>query len=312
MAFTNSSLVSYTKLSPNYNKRTQSKITKITIHHMAGNHTVEQCGALFAKVSKQGSSNYGIGSDGRIALYVEEKNRAWTSSSSWNDQRAVTIEVSNTSEGVKIGQKNPTAAGAWAISDKTYASLIKLCIDICKRNNITSVNFTGDKNGVMTWHCMYAATQCPGHYIKSIFGQIVSDINKGIGATPTPAPQPTPSDAESKIILGKYFYTSPHDKKKIDFGYVFNPIYYANHNPDVKAAVGTNDKKLFEHFITYGIGTQGPQKNDKCEHRQGITSFNPEVYRKNYPNLDKAYGDNWPDYYEHYCRFGYKEGKKGV
>lgn len=310
MAFTNSSLVSYTRLSPNYNKRTESKITKITIHHMAGNMTVEQCGASFAKVSRQGSSNYGIGTDGRIALYVEEKNRAWTSGSSWNDQRAVTIEVANTTEGAKIGNKNPNADGAWAISDKAYASLIKLCVDICKRNSIKSVNFTGDKNGVMTWHCMYQATQCPGHYIKSIFGQIVSDINKGLGSTPAPTPQPTPtptpaptpSDDESKITLGKYYYVSPFDNKKFDCGYVFNPIYYANHQPDVKAAVGTNDKKLFEHFTKYGMN----------EHRQAITSFDPVKYRKNYPDLDKAYGNNWEAYYEHYCRNGYKEGRKGI
>lgn len=306
--YTNSSLVNVTKLSPNYNRRTQP-ITKITIHHFAGNRTVEQQLTAFAKKSREASSNYVIGDDGRIGLCVEEKNRAWTSGSKWNDQRAVTIEVCNTKQGVTIGSKNPTAAGAWAISDKAYASLVKLCIDICKRNNIKSVNFTGNKDAVLTWHCMFQATQCPGHYIKTITNQIVTDINKGLGATPVPTPQPTPipTDAESKIVLGKYFYTSPHDNKKIDFGYVFNPIYYANHQPDVKAAVGTDPNKLFNHFITYGIGTQ---KNG--EHRQAITSFNPEAYRKNYPNLEAEYGDNWPDYYEHYCRFGFNEGKKGI
>jgi len=296
MAFTNSSLVSYTRLSPNYNKRTESKITKITIHHMAGNMTVEQCGALFAKVSKGGSSNYGIGTDGRIALYVEEKNRAWTSGSQWNDQRAVTIEVANTSEGVK----NKT----WEISDKAYASLIKLCIDICKRNNIKSVNFTGNKNGVMTWHCMYQSTLCPGPYIKKIFGQIVSDINKGIGATPAPTPQPTPTptpapSGDDKPILGKYYYKSPFDGKKIDMGYVFNPTYYANKYTDLKQAYGTNDKKLFEHFTKYGMK----------ERRQAASNFNVDVYMANYPSLVTDYKKDYPAYYEHYCRFGYNEGR---
>lgn len=309
MAFTNSSLVNYTRLSPNYNKRTQS-ISKITIHHFAGCRTIESQMAIFAKKSREASSNYLIGDDGRIGLCVEEKNRAWTSGSSWNDQRAVTIEVCNTKQGVTIGEKDPNAAGAWAISDKAYASLIKLCIDICKRNNIKSVNFTGNKDAVMTWHCMFQATQCPGHYIKTKMANIVSDINKGLGTTPAPTPQPTPtptpaptpSDAESKITLGKYYYVSPFDKKKFDCGYVFNPIYYANHQPDVKAAVGTNDKKLFEHFTKYGMN----------EHRQAITSFDPVKYRNNYPDLNKAYGDNWEAYYEHYCRNGYKEGRKGI
>jgi len=294
MAFTNSSLVNYTKLSPNYNKRTELKITKITIHHMAGNMTVEQCGALFAKTSKKGSSNYGIGTDGRIALYVEERNRAWTSGSQWNDQRAVTIEVANTSAGVK----NKT----YEISDKAYASLIKLCIDICKRNNIKSVNFTGDKYGVMTWHCMYQSTACPGPYIKKIFGQIVSDINKGIGATPAPTPQPTPTPTPSgddKPILGKYYYKSPFDGKKIDMGYVFNPTYYANKYSDLKKAFGTNDKKLFEHFTKYGMN----------ERRQAASNFNVDVYMANYHSLVTDYKKDYPAYYEHYCRFGYNEGR---
>ena len=120
--------------------------------------------------------------------------------------------------------------------------------------------------------------------------------------TPTPTPTPKPSDDESKIILGKYYYTSPSDKKKVDMGYAFNPTYYANHWPDVVKVYGTNDKKLFQHFTTYGMK----------EHRQAITSFDPVKYRKNYPDLDKTYGDNWPAYYEHYCRYGYKEGRKGI
>ena len=307
MAFTNSSLVNYTKLSPNYNKRTQP-ISKITIHHFAGCRSIESQMAIFAKKSREASSNYLIGDDGRIGLCIEEKNRAWTSGSSWNDQRAVTIEVCNTKQGVTIGSKDPNAAGAWAISDKAYASLIKLCVDICKRNNIKSVNFTGNKDAVMTWHCMFQATQCPGHYIKTKMPNIVADINKGLGGqpTPTPAPQPTPtptpSDAESKITLGKYFYTSPFDKKKFDCGYVFNPTYYANHWPDVVKVYGKDPNKLFQHFTQYGMN----------EHRQAITSFDPVKYRKNYPNLDKEYGDTWEAYYEHYCRFGFNEGKKGV
>lgn len=261
---------------------------------MAGNLSVEQCGSVFAKASRQASSNYGIGTDGRIALYVEEKNRAWTSGSSWNDQRAVTIEVANTSAGVK----NKT----WEISDKAYASLIKLCVDICKRNSIKSVNFTGDKNGVMTWHCMYQSTACPGPYIKKIFGQIVSDINKGLGVTPAPTPQPTPTPAPSgddKPILGKYYYKSPFDGNKVDMGYVFNPTYYANKYSDLKQAYGTNDKKLFEHFTKYGMK----------ERRQAASNFNVDIYMANYPSLVNDYKKDYPAYYEHYCRFGYKEGR---
>lgn len=147
MAFTNSSLICTTILSPNYSKRKSDKIDTIMIHHMAGNLSVETCGNLFKK--KQASSNYGIGTDGRIALYVEEKNRAWTSggtdkdgnviynhgySGAMMDHRAVTIEVANDS-----------LAPDWHVSDKALESLIELCTDICRRNNIESLKWLDDE-----------------------------------------------------------------------------------------------------------------------------------------------------------------------
>lgn len=124
---------------------------------------------------------------------------------------------------------------------------------------------------------------------------------------PTPTPTPTPTPDESRIILGKYFYTSPFDKAKVDMGYAFNPTYYRNHQSDVAKDkyYGKNDKTLFEHFKEHGM----------IEGRQAITSFNLEAYKqdslKNHNgDLQKAYGtkksDN-PDYYEHWCRFGHNE-----
>ena len=111
----NSSLVVYTKLSPNYTKMTNKINRKITIHHMAGNCSIETCGAIFAPTSRQASSNYGIGSDGRIGMYVEEHNRSWCSSSRANDEQAITIEVANNSKGPN-----------WTVSDKALAALINL------------------------------------------------------------------------------------------------------------------------------------------------------------------------------------------
>lgn len=163
----NSSLICYTKLSPNCSKPRNKPISKITIHHMAGNLTIEQCGNVFAPTSRQASSNYGIGSDGRIGMYVEEKNRAWTSSNAQNDNMAVTIEVAN-----------DVVGGNWHISDKAMESLINLCVDICKRNGIEKLNFTGDKNGNLTMHKWFAATACPGAYLESKFPYIANEVNK--------------------------------------------------------------------------------------------------------------------------------------
>ncbi len=173
----NSSLISYTKISPNRTSPRKKPIRKITIHHMAGNLSVEQCGAVFAPTSRKASSNYGIGTDGRIGMYVEEKDRAWTSSSPDNDNQAVTIEVANNTLGPN-----------WTVSDKAMTSLIDLCVDICKRNGIQRLNFTGDKTGNLTMHCYFKSTLCPGPYLKNKFPYIASEVNKRLGAEATPEP----------------------------------------------------------------------------------------------------------------------------
>ena len=167
----NSKLVNYTRLSPNCNKPRNHRIDKITIHHMAGNLTVEQCGAVFAPTSRQASSNYGIGSDGRVGMYVEECNRSWCSSNAENDHRAVTIEVANDG-----------GAPDWHVSDKALSKLIELCSDICKRNGISKLNYTGDKSGNLTMHKWFAATGCPGPYLESKFAYIAEQVNKRLSA----------------------------------------------------------------------------------------------------------------------------------
>lgn len=187
----NSKLVDYVKISPNKSTRT-AKIDTITIHHMAGNLTVEQCGDVFAPKSRKASSNYGIGSDGRIGMYVEEKDRSWATSSSANDQRAVTIEVAN----------NNTKT--WTISDAAYKSLVNLCADICKRNGITELKWKGDKalkgkvaHQNMTVHRWFAATACPGDYLYNLHGQIAKDVNAILksGKTPTATQSEAPKTA---------------------------------------------------------------------------------------------------------------------
>lgn len=174
MAYTNSSLVSYTQISPNRNSPRNQPISKITIHHMAGIMSVEQFGNLVANPARQMSSNYCIGNDGRIGLYCPEQDRSWCSSSPWNDNKAITIEVSNNVYGEP-----------WSISDAAYASLIKLCVDICKRNGIKKLEFTGDQNGSLTYHYMFNATGCPGTWIKNHTTEICNKVNAQLTETPT-------------------------------------------------------------------------------------------------------------------------------
>ena len=164
----NSALVSYVYLTVNGDFPRKEKIKKITIHHMAADLTLEDLGASFAKRDRRASANYGIDSRGQVGLYVEEANRAWTSSSEENDNQAITIEVAND----EIG-------GVWHISDAAYEKLIALCVDICRRNDIEKLVFTGDCNGNLTLHKMFSGrTECPGPYLESKMPEIVRRVNQ--------------------------------------------------------------------------------------------------------------------------------------
>lgn len=175
----NSKLVDYTKISPNRTVNSKRKIDTITIHCMAGNMSVESCGSWFAKTSTAASSNYGIGSDGRIGLYVPEKDRSWASSNRDNDMRAITIEVANDGGGPE-----------WHVSNKAYKSLINLLVDVCKRNNINGLRWKNDKSLIghvnkqnMTVHMWFANKTCPGKYLMSKMGDIADEVNKKLGVT---------------------------------------------------------------------------------------------------------------------------------
>lgn len=204
----NSPLVSYTKISPNSSART-GKIDKITIHHMAGNLSVETCAQVFQNTSRQASSNYGVGTDGRIGLYVEESRRAWTSSNRENDNRAVTIEVANDG-----------GAPDWHVSDKALEATIALCVDICQRNGIAQLKYTGDKSGNLTMHKWFAATLCPGPYLEGKFPYIAKEVNKRLLAAPQPEPAPEqPKTPEStgtlyRVQVGAFGKKTYAEKKR--------------------------------------------------------------------------------------------------
>lgn len=163
----NSSLVNMTMLSPNHSGHRNQSITKIAIHHTAGAVSAATIGQIFRPTSRQASCNYGIGNDNKIVLCVDEANRSWCTSSSWCDNRAVTIEVANSANG-----------GNWPVSDRTLATLIDLVTDICRRNGIRNCTYTGGKDGVLQKHEWYANTNCPGPYLGSKFSYIASEVNK--------------------------------------------------------------------------------------------------------------------------------------
>lgn len=178
----NSSMVSYTKLSPNHSGKRTHAIDRITPHCVVAQCSVETLGNIFAPSSRQASCNYGIGADGRVGIYVEEKNRSWCSSSNANDQRAVTIECAS------------DTAHPYAMNSKVYETLIKLCTDICRRNGKKKLLWFGDKNKslnyspksdemVLTVHRWFANKSCPGDWLYSRLGDLAKKVTANLGST---------------------------------------------------------------------------------------------------------------------------------
>lgn len=178
----NSPLVSYVKLSPNHSGLRTHAIDRITPHCVVGQCSVEVIGDVFYPTSRGASSQYGIGSDGRIGMYCEEKNRSWCSSSNANDQRAITIECAS------------DTFYPYAMKDVVYKSLVELCVDICKRNGKNKLIWFGDKEKtlsynpkpnemVITAHRWFAATECPGDWLYSRLGNLASEVTAILNPT---------------------------------------------------------------------------------------------------------------------------------
>lgn len=205
----NSSLVSYTKLSPNCDHPRNQAIDKITIHHMAGDLSVETCGNLFANPNREASANYGIGSDGRVGLYVDEGDRAWASASPSNDNRAVNIEVANDATG-----------GDWPVSNAAYSKLIDLCVDICQRNGIKALNYTGGADGNLTEHRMFVATACPGPYLHERMGRIAAEVNSRLSAQPAKSVD----EVAREVIRGEWGNGSDRRQRLDAAGYDYDAV----------------------------------------------------------------------------------------
>ena len=190
--YTNSPLVGYTRLVPKHSGQRTHCIDRITPHCVVGQVTAARLGDIFSG-TREVSSNYGIALDGTVGLYVEEKNRSWCSSSKANDQRAITIECASDS-------KPP-----YAFKPVVYETLIKLCIDICKRNGKKKLLWFGDKaktlnyspkpdEMVLTVHRWFANKSCPGDWLYSRMSDLakkVTDALNSVVVTETPKPAST-------------------------------------------------------------------------------------------------------------------------
>ena len=199
----NSPLVSYTKLSPNHSGQRTHVVDRITPHCVVGQCSVETLGNIFAPTSRQASCQYGIGVDGRVGMYVEEKNRSWCSSSNANDQRAITIECAS------------DATHPYAFNDTVYAKLIELCTDICKRYGKTKLLWFGDKTKtlnyepasnemVLTVHRWFANKSCPGDWMYARMGDLASKVTAKLGGSAGGTEKPADNQVLYRVQTGAF------------------------------------------------------------------------------------------------------------
>lgn len=188
----NSPLVSYTKISPHNGGRRTHAIDRITPHCVVGQCVIEALGAEFSGTKKK-SSNYGIDRDGRVGMFVAEDCRALTSSSSANDNRAVTIECAS------------DATQPCAFRDVVYDRLVELCTDICRRNGKRWLIWIPNQEEalayepaegemLLTVHRWFAATGCPGDWLMAR----MMDLATAVTARLAPAPWYTEAMAWAK------------------------------------------------------------------------------------------------------------------
>lgn len=188
---THSKLASYVSHSQNHSGKRNHKIDTLTPHYMDGNLSIETCALLFKPTSRRASSNYGIGSDGRIGVYVEEENRAWTSGSSANDNRAITFECANLAGG--------------QLTDACWKSLVKLCADICQRYGYKGVYYCGRADYsklpsgymLLTMHRWFQDTDCPGPWLSKQFSRLAKEVNAAMGTKPSGGTVTSTNDKEA-------------------------------------------------------------------------------------------------------------------
>ena len=198
MAYTNSPLVAYTRISPNQSGERTHSIDRITPHCVVGQCTAESLGALFADPDRQASSNYGIDKDGRVGMYCPESNCSWCTSNRDNDQRAITVECASDT-------KHP-----YAMYDAVYECLIALCTDICRRNGKTKLLWFADKDKslayepaademLITVHRWFANKSCPGDWLYSRLGDLATRVTTALGTVTTPEDE-KPTDTKQEAV----------------------------------------------------------------------------------------------------------------
>lgn len=252
----NSKLIEGTLLTNNCTSPRNHKIDCIVPHFMEWYATARECCESFVPAKRRASANYCIGRNGEIWLNVEEKNRAWTTGNSIIDNRAITIECANYMDTARFGK----------LPDATWDSLVRLCVDICQRNGIEKINYTGDKTGNLHMHMWYQDTNCPGPWLSTQFGQLASQINRLLGQDPDPTPTHDFGGKYLCTVYGLRVRTAPSfnglvvaEYNKGDFVYLDD--WYKIHDGYVWGKYTGSTSGQYR-YVAVGRATGKPETND--------------------------------------------------
>lgn len=328
VGYTNSSLVTYTKISPNRTSPRNHKLDTITIHCIVGQWTAKQGCDFFANSARNASCNYVVGKDGSIGLCVEEKDRSWCTSTSINDHRAITIEVAS------------DTTHPYAVTDKALEALIKLCADICKRNGIKSLKWSTNKNDRvnhlngcnMTVHRDFAAKACPGEYLYNRHGYIADEVNKLLGVTVPPIQNTNTVPSRSYLMKGDKGADVKALQENLNYlGYNCGNVdgdfgvktdnalrkFQKAYKLTVDGKYGVTSKKTLEDAVTKKkniASTPTPPSSVNYTYKSVNYSlvFNPTYYSNKYPDLKKAFGTNATKLFSHFCEHGMRESRQAI
>lgn len=287
----NSKLVDCTVKSPNHSGKRTHKIDRITPHCVVGQLYAESIGYCLNKPSVRASANYGIGTDGRVCLIVDECNRSWCSSSADNDQRAVTIECAS-------DLKHP-----YAMNKKVYNKLVDLCVDICKRNGIKTLLFLGNKEkslaykpksgeAVLTAHKWFANKACPGEWLYSRYDDLAKEVTKKLGGKTTTTTTTTSSSKGNKIVAKGQAHSNNYVTDKIATDGIRGPqtkkqgIIVLQHSMNLDYKSGLTENGVFNSATAKALKGHYVKKYEKqymvtaCEILLMLKGYDPKGVEK--------------------------------
>lgn len=272
MAYTNSPLVSCVRLSPNHSGQRTHAIDRITVHCVVGQCSAETIGNIFAPSSREASSNYGVGYDGKIGMYVEEKNRSWCTSSNANDQRAITIETaSDTTE-------------PYAFNNAAYSRLFELCEDICKRNGKRKLLwFGGDKEKtlnynpaademVLTVHRWFANKSCPGNWMYERMNELAKKVTENLSGSIVP-----PSTILYRVQTGAFYKKANADAQLAKVKAAGFDTYMVQAGGLYKIQVGAYSKKANADAMAAKLKAAGFDTYITTEQGKAVSSSGSEA-----------------------------------